>query len=86
MEASFKQFVEENGSTFVSAGPKNYAYKRHQGKTCCKKRDIKLSFRASEEVNFESMVDLVEKQDGSITICTIEEMVISGLSITGDSP
>ena len=29
-------------------------------------RDIKLSFRASEEMNFESMVDLVEKQDGSI--------------------
>ena len=25
--------------TFVSAGPKNYAYKTHQGKTCCKKRD-----------------------------------------------
>ena len=21
--------------TFVSAGPKNYAYKTHQGKTCC---------------------------------------------------
>ena len=50
---------------FVSAGPKNYAYKTHRGKTCCKVRCITLNFRASEKVNFESMVDLVEKQDGS---------------------
>ena len=52
--------------TFVSAGPKNYAYKTHQGKMCCKVRGITLNFRASEKVNFETMVDLVEKQDGSI--------------------
>ena len=51
---------------FVSAGPKNYAHKTHQGKTCCKVRGITLNFRASEKVNFETMVDLVEKQDGSI--------------------
>ena len=51
---------------FVSAGPKNYAYKTHQGKTCCKVRGITLNFRASEKVNFETMLDLVEKQDGSI--------------------
>ena len=50
---------------FVSAGPKNYAYKTHQGKTCCKVRGITLNFMASEKVNFETMVDLVEKQDGS---------------------
>ena len=50
---------------FVSAGPKNYAYKTHRGKTCCKVRGITLNLRASEKVNFESMVDLVEKQDGS---------------------
>ena len=51
---------------FVSAGPKNYVYKTHQGKTCCKVRGIMLNFRAGEKVNFETMVDLVEKQDGSI--------------------
>ena len=51
---------------FVSAGPKNYAYKTHQGKTCCKVRGITLNFRAGEKVNFETMVDLVEKQDGCI--------------------
>ena len=44
---------------FVSAGPKNYAYKTHQGKTCCKVRGITLNFRTCEKVNFESMVDLV---------------------------
>ena len=52
--------------TFVPAEPKNYAYKTHEGKTCCKVRGTTLNFRASEKVNFESMVDLVEKQDGSI--------------------
>ena len=52
--------------TFVSAGPKNYAYKTHRGKTCCKVRGITLNFRTCEKVNFESMVDLVEKQDDSI--------------------
>ena len=51
---------------FVSAGPKNYAYKTHQGKTCCKVRGITLNFRASDKVNFETMVDLAEKQDGPI--------------------
>ena len=40
--------------------------KSNQGKTCCKVRGITLNFSASEKVNFESMVDLVEKQDGSI--------------------
>ena len=29
-------------------------------------RGIRLNFRASEKVNFETMVVLVEKQDGSI--------------------
>ena len=37
----------------------------HQGKTCCKLRGITLNFRASEKVNFDSIVDLVAKQDGS---------------------
>ena len=32
--------------TFVSAEPKNYGYKTHQGKTCCKVRGITLNFRA----------------------------------------
>ena len=72
--------------TFVSAGPKNYAYKTHRGKTCCKVRGITLNFRACEKVNFESMVDLVEKQDGSaitvhnphkITRDTAERVIVS---------
>ena len=72
--------------TFVSAGPKNYAYKTHRGKTCCKVRGITLNFRACEKVNFESMVDLVEKQDGStitvhnphkITRDTTERVIVS---------
>ena len=51
--------LDENDWIVVSAGPKNYAHKTHQGKTCRK-------VRASEKVNFESMVDLVEKQDGRV--------------------
>ena len=44
---------------FVSAGPKNYAYRTAAGKTCCKVRGIALNFRTSQDVNLESMLDLV---------------------------
>ena len=47
--------------TSVSGGPKNYAYKMLQGKTFCKVRGMMLNFRASEKVNFETMVDLVKE-------------------------
>ena len=40
--------------------------KHTKAKRVVKCRGITLNFRASEKVNFESMMDLVEKQDSSI--------------------
>ena len=46
-------------TTFVSGGPKNYAYKLNNGKTCCKIRGITLNFQTLETVNFDVMRDMV---------------------------
>ena len=41
---------------FTSAGPKNYGYKTHQGKVCCKVRGFSLrSVRGSSQLNYEVM-------------------------------
>ncbi|GBM62818.1 hypothetical protein AVEN_159807-1, partial [Araneus ventricosus] len=50
-------------ATFVSAGPKNYAYQTKRGKTCCKIRGFTLNFRNSEKLNFESVKSLVRSLD-----------------------
>ena len=42
--------------TFVSAGPKNYAYKTYKGKIVCKLRGFTLNVRTTEKVNFHTMV------------------------------
>ena len=46
-------------TTFVSGGPKNYAYKLNNGKTCCKIRGITLNFQTLETVNFDVMRDML---------------------------
>ncbi|XP_035226144.1 uncharacterized protein LOC118198555 [Stegodyphus dumicola] len=45
--------------TFVSGGPKNYAYQTATGKTCCKVRGFSLNFRNSQLLNFEAIKSLV---------------------------
>jgi hypothetical protein len=48
--------------TFVTAGPKNYAYKLRlpaKNQTCCKVKGFTLDHRTSKKINFESMVELV---------------------------
>ena len=39
-------------TTFVSGGPKNYAYKLNNGKTCYKIRGITLNFQTLENSQF----------------------------------
>lgn len=61
---------------FVSAGPKNYAYRTASGKTCCKIRGFTLSVRTSEKVNLESMVQLVKANNkGTIDVVNPQEIV-----------
>ena len=40
---------------FTSAGPKNYGYKTHQGKVCCKVRGFTLNVRGSRQLNYDVM-------------------------------
>ena len=40
---------------FTSAGPKNYGYKTHQGKVCCKVRGFTLNVRGSQQLNYDVM-------------------------------
>ena len=46
-------------STFVSGGPKNYAYELSSGKTCCKIRGITLNYQTLQTVNYGVMCDMV---------------------------
>ena len=48
-------------TTFVSGGPKNYAYRTNTGKVKMKIRGITLNCGAREVINFDVMQDLVYK-------------------------
>lgn len=49
----------EHIDTFVSAGPKNYAYHTTFDSTTCKIRGFTLNSRNSVKLNFDSMKDIV---------------------------
>jgi len=57
------QLTSETGdqyiTTFVSGGPKNYAYQLNDGTTHCKVRGITLNYRNSLTVNFNLMTEMV---------------------------
>ena len=44
---------------FTAAGPKNYAYRTHLGKTECKVWGFTLNTRGSQVINFDTMKDLI---------------------------
>ncbi|XP_055925975.1 uncharacterized protein LOC129957588 [Argiope bruennichi] len=46
-------------TTFISGGPKNYAYETASGKTCCKVRGFTLNFKNSLALNFHSIKHIV---------------------------
>ena len=45
---------------FVSSGPKNYAFRTHQGKEVCKIQGFTLNMRNSQVLNFESMRNMIQ--------------------------
>ena len=55
---------DDHITTFVSAGPKNYAYQTKNGKSVCKVRGFTLNQRASQKINFATMCDQVFKPNG----------------------
>ncbi|XP_068756329.1 uncharacterized protein [Montipora capricornis] len=46
-------------TTFVSGGPKNYAYQTKNVKTTCKVREFTLNFRGLQKLNFSTMCEHV---------------------------
>ena len=44
---------------FISAGPKNYAYRTNSGKETCKVRGFSLNFTNSHLINFDIIKDIV---------------------------
>ena len=46
-------------TTFVSGGPKNYAYETNTSKTVCKVRGITLNYRTVQKVNLNVMCDMI---------------------------
>ena len=58
---------------FVSGGAKNYGYKTHRGKTCCKVRGFTLNLRGQEVLNYQSLRhhilrELQDPQEGPHTL------------------
>lgn len=48
---------------FATCGPKNYAYRTKNGKTCLKVKGISLNFRASKALNFKTVKDMAVSKD-----------------------
>ncbi|KAG8173060.1 hypothetical protein JTE90_016152 [Oedothorax gibbosus] len=55
-------------TTFVSGGPKNYAYETRKGKSVCKIRGFTLNYRNSLNLNFNTVRSLVRDLDMTSTI------------------
>ena len=55
---------EHHITTFVSGGPKNYAYQTKNGKTICKVRGFTLNYRGSQKLNFSTMCEQVCRPNG----------------------
>ena len=54
---------EDHISTFVSGGPKNYAYQTKNGKTICNVRGFTLNYRGSQKI-FSTMCEQVCRPNG----------------------
>ncbi|XP_071801293.1 uncharacterized protein [Asterias amurensis] len=50
-------------TSFVSGGPKNYAYNLDTGKTFCKVRGFTLNCRNSQKINFDTISHMVKHPD-----------------------
>ena len=63
--------------TFVSAGPKNYAYKTAVvGKVCCKVRGFTLNFRTGQKINMKSMLDVVKHNQNKVIPVTNPHKIV----------
>ena len=63
--------------TFVSGGPKNYAYLTKGGSTCTKIRGITLNHRACKILNFDTLKKMVSNHDFNSTVSVYNPHKIS---------
>ena len=61
---------DDHITSFVSGGPKNYAYQTKNGKTVCKVRGFTLNHRGSKKINFDVMCEQVCRPNGE-SICLV---------------
>lgn len=57
-------------TTFVSGGPKNYAYELNDGSTCCKVRGITLNYRNACMINFDTISRMVRNASQDVVTVT----------------
>ncbi|ESO90463.1 hypothetical protein LOTGIDRAFT_123212, partial [Lottia gigantea] len=53
---------------FVAGGPKNYAYQLSNGQTVCKVRGFTLNYRGMQQLNFETVKNMVRHLEENISI------------------
>ena len=63
-ELTNKLHDEDYITTFLSGGPKNYAYQTKNRKTVCKVRGFTLNYRGSQKLNFSTMCEQVCRPNG----------------------
>ena len=59
---------EEHITEFISAGPKNYAYRTNKGAETCKVKGFSLNYTNSQLINFEAMKEIVFDKVVNISI------------------
>ena len=66
-------------TTFVSGGPKNYAYQLDDGSTVCKVKGMTLDYRTSQIINFETMKNMVlhQSDEDKVTV-TYPSKIVRG--------
>ena len=59
---------EEHITEFISAGPKNYAYRTNKGAETCKVKGFSLNYTNSQLINFEAIKEIVFDKVVNISI------------------
>ena len=67
---------DEYIKTFVSAGPKNYAYETNTGKQTCKIKGFTLNYSASRLLNFKSMCELITGDQSETTVYVAQQNIV----------
>jgi hypothetical protein len=68
--------------TFVSGGPKNYAFKTKLGQVSCKVKGFTLDHRTGEKINFKTMAEMVKNKSSERVAVTYPNKIVRGKDTT----